>query len=52
MLPWTVQDSNLRPTGCKPDALPSELTVQSVARESRTRPLDTPISFRYEIPAN
>lgn len=36
--PWTVQDSNLRPTGCKPDALPTELTVQSVACGSRTRP--------------
>lgn len=25
---WTVQDLNLRPTGCKPDTLPTELTVQ------------------------
>ena len=38
MLPWTVQDSNLRPAGCKPATLPTELTVQSVACGSRTRP--------------
>ena len=28
---WTVQDLNLRPTGCKPDALPTELTVQKAS---------------------
>ncbi len=25
---WTVQESNLRPSACKADALPAELTVQ------------------------
>ena len=27
---WTVQDSNLRPSRCKRDALPTELTVQNL----------------------
>lgn len=31
---WTVQDLNLRPTGCKPDALPTELTVQKRERHT------------------
>jgi hypothetical protein len=26
---WAVQDLNLRPSGCKPDALTAELTAQS-----------------------
>ena len=25
---WAVQDLNLRPSGCKPDALTAELTAQ------------------------
>ena len=32
--PWTVQELNLRPTGCKPGALPSELTVQERERHT------------------
>lgn len=30
---WTVKDSNQRPSGYEPDALPTELTVQGVGLE-------------------
>lgn len=35
MLPWTVQESNLRPPACKAGALPIELTAQSVGATRR-----------------
>ena len=41
-LTWTVQDSNLRPSACKADALPTELTVLKksggVNKQSASRP--------------
>lgn len=43
---WTVQDLNLRPTGCKPDALPTELTVQKRERHTQPRRRSTPLSKR------
>ena len=36
--PWAVHDSNMRPTGCKPGALPSELTAHKRGSGTRTRP--------------
>lgn len=43
---WTVQDLNLRPTGCKPDALPTELTVQKRERHTQPRRRSTLLSKR------
>ena len=42
---WTVLDPNQRPPGCKPGALPTELTVHV---ETRMQPAEPLSSFVYE----
>ena len=49
---WSVQGSNLRPPGCKPGALPAELTPRAtnISETARTKPPMHPRFFLYGKP--